>query len=141
LRALARPERSAASLQRSLIANSPLFILLLAAAIFAAFHAVLLLRHLHGSEILELLKGAGATFLRVNASLVIAALWTIPAGVAIGFHPRLARIAQPLAQIAASVPATALFPVLLIALVRAGGGLRIGFIPLMVLGPQWDILL
>ncbi len=44
------------------------------------------------------------TFLRVVASLVIAAVWTIPVGVAIGFHPRLARIAQPLAQIAASRP-------------------------------------
>jgi len=140
LRALARPERSAASRQRSLITNSTLFIVLLIAAIFAAFHAVLLLRQLHGAEILELLKGAGATFLRVNASLLIAALWTIPVGVAIGFNPRLARIAQPLAQIAASVPATALFPVLLIALVHAGGGLGIGSIALMLLGTQWYIL-
>ncbi len=140
LRALARPERSAASRQRSLITNSTLFIVLLTAAIFAAFHAVLLLRQLHGAEILELLKGAGATFLRVNASLLIAALWTIPVGVAIGFNPRLARIAQPLAQIAASVPATALFPVLLIALVHAGGGLGIGSIALMLLGTQWYIL-
>jgi NitT/TauT family transport system permease protein len=140
LRALARPERSAASRQRSLITNSTIFIVLLAAAIFAAFHAVLLLRQLHGAEILELLKGAGATFLRVNASLLIAALWTIPVGVAIGFNPRLARIAQPLAQIAASVPATALFPVLLIALVHAGGGLGIGSIALMLLGTQWYIL-
>jgi NitT/TauT family transport system permease protein len=140
LRTIARPERSAASRQRSLITNSTIFIALLVAAIFAAFHAVLLLRQLHGAEILELLKGAGATFLRVNASLLIAALWTIPAGVAIGFHPKLARIAQPLAQIAASVPATALFPVLLIALVRAGGGLGIGSIALMLLGTQWYIL-
>ncbi|HZD77979.1 MAG TPA: ABC transporter permease subunit [Acidobacteriaceae bacterium] len=140
LRSLAQPERSEASRQRSVIANSSIFIALLAAAIFAAFHAVLLLRQLHGSEILELFKGAGATFLRVNASLLIAALWTIPAGVAIGFHPRLARIAQPLAQIAASVPATALFPVLLIALVQAGGGLGIGSIALMLLGTQWYIL-
>ena len=140
LRALARPERSAASRQRSLLTNSTIFLALLIAAIFAAFHAVLLLRQLHGAEILQLLKGAGATFLRVNVSLLIAALWTIPVGVAIGFNPRLARIAQPLAQIAASVPATALFPVLLIALVRAGGGLGIGSILLMLLGTQWYIL-
>jgi NitT/TauT family transport system permease protein len=140
LRALAQPERSDASRQRSLIANSSIFIVLLTAAIFAAFHAILLLRQLHGAEILELFKGAGATFLRVNVALLIAAVWTIPAGVAIGFHPRLARIAQPLAQIAASVPATALFPVLLIALVRAGGGLGIGSIALMLLGTQWYIL-
>ena len=86
------------------------------------------------------MKGALATFLRVNVSLVLAAAWTIPAGVAIGFHPRLARIAQPIAQIAASVPATALFPVLLLALVRLGGGMGIGSIALMLLGTQWYIL-
>ena len=86
------------------------------------------------------MKGALATFLRVNVSLLLASAWTIPVGVAIGFHPRLARIAQPLAQIAASVPATALFPVLLLALVRLGGGLGIGSIALMLLGTQWYIL-
>jgi NitT/TauT family transport system permease protein len=140
VRRLLQPPRSAASRQRSLIANSTIFAALLIGAIFAASHAILLLRQLHGRDLIELLKGAGATFLRVNVSLLLAALWTIPAGVAIGFNPRLARIAQPLAQIAASVPATALFPVLLIALVRAGGGLGIGSIALMMLGTQWYIL-
>jgi NitT/TauT family transport system permease protein len=140
IRRLSEPPRSPASRQRSLIANSTIFATLLIAAIFAAFHAILLLRQLHGHDLIELLKGAGATFLRVNVSLLLAALWTIPAGVAIGFNPRLARIAQPLAQIAASVPATALFPVLLIALVRAGGGLGVGSIALMMLGTQWYIL-
>jgi NitT/TauT family transport system permease protein len=107
---------------------------------FAAFRALELLRHVHGAEIVELLKGAGATFLRVNAALLIASAWTIPTGVAIGFHPRLARIAQPLAQIAASYPATAIFPILLLALVRWGGGLGVGSIALMLLGTQWYIL-
>jgi NitT/TauT family transport system permease protein len=107
---------------------------------FAAFRALELLRYIHGAQFVELLKGAGATFLRVNAALVIASAWTIPVGVAIGFHPRLARIAQPLAQIAASYPATAIFPILLIALVQAGGGLGIGSVALMLLGTQWYIL-
>jgi NitT/TauT family transport system permease protein len=71
---------------------------------------------------------------------VLGALWTIPAGVAIGFNPRLARIAQPLAQIAASVPATALFPVVLLVLIRMGGGLGVGSIVLLLLGTQWYIL-
>jgi len=107
---------------------------------FAAFRALGLLRQVQGAEVIELLKGAGATFLRVNAALLIASAWTIPTGVAIGFHPRLARIAQPLAQIAASYPATAIFPILLIALVRWGGGLGIGSVALMLLGTQWYIL-
>ena len=110
------------------------------AVVYAAFRALGLLRQVQGSEYVQILKGALATFLRVNVSLLLASVWTIPAGVAIGFHPRLARAAQPIAQIAASVPATALFPVLLLALVRMGGGLGIGSIALMMLGTQWYIL-
>src|SRR6202023_3701261 len=88
----------------------------------------------------EAALGLGATFLRVNLTLLLGALWTIPAGVVIGFNPRLARIAQPLAQIAASVPATALFPVVLLLLIRVGGGLGLGSIVLLLLGTQWYIL-
>ncbi|MEG9437288.1 ABC transporter permease subunit [Edaphobacter sp. HDX4] len=108
--------------------------------LYAAIHALSLLHEVRRSEFFEIMVGAFATFLRVNTALLLASAWTIPAGVAIGFHPRLARIAQPVAQIAASVPATALFPVVLIALVRIGGGLGIGSILLMMLGTQWYIL-
>ncbi|QHS51228.1 ABC transporter permease subunit [Edaphobacter sp. 12200R-103] len=108
--------------------------------LYAALHALSLLHQVTRSEFFEILLGAFATFLRVNTALLLASAWTIPAGVAIGFHPRLARIAQPLAQIAASVPATALFPVVLMALIRIGGGLGIGSILLMMLGTQWYIL-
>jgi len=87
-----------------------------------------------------LLEGAGATFLRVNASLLISALWTVPVGVAIGFNPRLSRVVQPVAQVLASVPASAFYPVLLIGLLKIGGGLGIGSMALMLLGTQWYIL-
>jgi NitT/TauT family transport system permease protein len=117
-----------------------LLALLAIVVLFAAQRAVELVRPVNGAQYLELLKGAGATFLRVNFSLLLAAAWTIPVGVAIGSHPRLARLAQPLAQIAASVPATALFPVVLLLLIRLGGGLGIGSIALMLLGTQWYIL-
>ena len=115
-------------------------LLVAGATLYAAVHALALLRQVNGSQFAQIMKGAMATFLRVNVSLLLASAWTIPAGVAIGFHPRLARIAQPIAQIAASVPATALFPVILLALVRMGGGLGIGSIALMLLGTQWYIL-
>jgi NitT/TauT family transport system permease protein len=100
----------------------------------------LLLIGLSHPELAEIIKGLIATFLRVALTLVLGTLWTVPAGVAIGTRPRLARIAQPLAQIAASVPATALFPVVLLALIRIGGGLGIGSIMLMLLGTQWYLL-
>jgi len=108
--------------------------------IYASSRAISLLREIDRANFVLTLKSAVATFVRVNVSLLLASAWAIPAGVAIGFHPRLARIAQPVAQIAASVPATALFPVLLLAIVKLGGGLGIGSIMLMLLGTQWYIL-
>ncbi len=107
---------------------------------WAVFQASLMLRAVTLADFRLLMEGAAATFLRVNAALLISALWTIPVGVAIGFNPRLARIVQPIAQVMASVPASAIYPVLLIGLVRIGGGLGIGSIALMLLGTQWYIL-
>jgi NitT/TauT family transport system permease protein len=116
----------------------PAFLLVLIAyGVFASFQT---LRAVHSMELLVTVQSAGATFLRVAVSLIIASAWAIPAGVAIGFHPKLAKIAQPLAQIAASVPATALFPVILLGLISMGGGLGTGSILLMLLGTQWYIL-
>jgi NitT/TauT family transport system permease protein len=110
------------------------------AVCWAAAQAALMLKTITWPDLRLLLEGAAATFLRVNAALLLSALWTIPVGVAIGLNPRLARVVQPLAQILASVPATAFFPILLIGLVKIGGGLGIGSIALMLLGTQWYIL-
>ena len=107
---------------------------------YAVVRVAVIMAGLRGSEFRELGLGLGATFLRVNLALLLGALWTAPVGVAIGMNPKLARIAQPLAQIAASVPATALFPVVLLVLIRLGGGLGIGSIILLLLGTQWYIL-
>ena len=100
----------------------------------------LMLATLTRSAMSGILAGAAYTFVRVEVTLLLAGLWTVPVGVLIGLRPRLAAAAQPLAQIAASVPATALFPILLLLLMRAGGGLGIGSILLMLLGTQWYIL-
>jgi NitT/TauT family transport system permease protein len=107
---------------------------------YAVVRVAILLTGLDHSEVTELGQGLGATFLRVIAALLIGAAWTIPVGVKIGFSPRLARVAQPLAQIAASVPANAFFPVILLILLRLGSGLGIGSILLLLLGTQWYIL-
>jgi NitT/TauT family transport system permease protein len=114
--------------------------LALVAIAYAMVRVAMILVGLHGTDLRELGFGLGATFLRVTVALLIGAAWTIPAGVAIGLNPRLARIAQPLAQIAASVPATALFPIVLLLLIQVGGGLGLGSIVLLLLGTQWYIL-
>jgi len=114
--------------------------LLAGAILYGLLQAALTLKTLTAPDVVSTFKGAAATFLRVFVALVVASAWTIPAGVAIGFNPRLARFAQPFAEVAASVPATALFPVLLLALVQMGGGLGVGSILLMLLGTQWYVL-
>jgi len=112
----------------------------LVATAYAAIRMGQMLVALSSAEVRGILLGAGATFLRVEATLVLAGLWTIPVGVFVGMRPRLAALVQPLAQIAASVPATALFPVILLMLVRIGGGMGIGSMALLLLGTQWYIL-
>jgi NitT/TauT family transport system permease protein len=107
---------------------------------FTVFHAVRELSDLHHEDYIELVESAALTFLRVNAALILGALWTVPVGVAIGSNPRLARVAQPLVQIAASIPATALFPIILLFLLRLRGGLEFAALLLMLLGTQWYIL-
>jgi NitT/TauT family transport system permease protein len=84
--------------------------------------------------------GILATLLRVTIALAIALAWTIPLGVVIGTNQRLAKVLQPVVQVTASVPATALFPIFLLLLVNLPGGLNIAAILLMLMGTQWYLL-
>ncbi|WP_322512241.1 ABC transporter permease [Chloroflexus sp.] len=88
----------------------------------------------------EIVLSVGATMLRVVTAMTIALVWTVPVGVFIGTRPRAAAILQPIVQITASIPATALFPVLVLALLAIPGGLNLAAIALMMLGTQWYIL-
>jgi NitT/TauT family transport system permease protein len=122
-----------------------LVIAVLAATAYGVLKAAQMVSGLKSDDVHQIANGTLATFLRVAGALVIGAAWSIPVGVWIGFNPRLARIAQPLAQIAASIPATGLFPVVLLILINAGligpeGKLGIASLLLMLLGTQWYIL-
>lgn len=87
-----------------------------------------------------LLLAAFATWLRTLAALLIGVAWTLPVGVAIGLSPRWSRRLQPVVQVVASIPATAVFPLLLAVLVTLPGGLSLAAVLLMLLGTQWYIL-
>lgn len=108
--------------------------------LWGTWEAALLLKVLHPADWWQVINGAILTTLRVLLALVLSMLWTVPAGVAIGRNPHLSKLLQPLVQIAASVPATALFPVLLLYLVQWGGGLQIGSVVLMMVGTMWYVL-
>ena len=105
--------------------------------VYAVGHVVVGLR---AAQWRLVIVSAGATFLRTTIALALAAAWTIPVGVWIGMNPKWSRRLQPLVQITASVPATALFPVLLLALLTLPGGLNIAAVALMLLGTQWYVL-
>jgi NitT/TauT family transport system permease protein len=81
-----------------------------------------------------------ATFGRVMLVLAVGTLVWVPVGVAIGFHPPLARLLQPVVQFLASFPANFLFPFATLFFIRAGISLNWGGILLMALGAQWYIL-
>jgi NitT/TauT family transport system permease protein len=80
------------------------------------------------------------TLLRVVVLIVIASLVWVPIGVAIGLRPKVARIAQPVAQFLAAFPAILFFPVVVSAIVLLRLNPNIWLSPLMILGTQWYIL-
>lgn len=108
--------------------------------LWGIWEAILLLKDLNFEDWKQVFLGAIFTAFRVICALILSLVLTVPIGVAIGRNPRLAQILQPLVQIAASVPATALFPLLLLGLTQIGGGLQIGSIVLMMLGTMWYLL-
>jgi len=107
---------------------------------FGGWQAVRMLMLLPAEDWARLAVGLLATFGRVCLSLTLALLWTIPLGVLIGTRRRVAAVLQPIVQIVASVPATAIFPVIVVALVRMRGGVNLAATLLMLMGTQWYLL-
>lgn len=81
-----------------------------------------------------------ATSSRTTLAVVLAAAWTIPAGILIGRSPKLARRIEGLIQIIASFPAPMLFPLVTRYLVAIGLPFSICCVLLLMLSTQWYIL-
>jgi NitT/TauT family transport system permease protein len=99
---------------------------------------------LHGALSIELVLHViwlgFLTLLRVAAMTVLATLIWTPIGVWIGFQPKVARFAQPLAQIGASFPVNMTFPIVVGFFVAAHISMNWGSILLIAMGTQWYIL-
>jgi len=108
--------------------------------VYGSYRALVMLFLVSPNRWREVATGLAFTLLRVIAALGIAMAWTIPAGVLVGSKARLSAWAQPVVQILASVPATALFPVFVMLLVRLPGGLNLAAVLLMLMGTQWYVL-
>lgn len=107
---------------------------------YGGHQAALMLLEAPSAQWGEIGHGLLASALRVVTALAIALTWTLPVGVAIGTRPHLAAWLQPLIQILASVPATALFPVFVLLLADLPGGLDAAAVVLMLTGTQWYLL-
>ncbi len=81
-----------------------------------------------------------ATLGRVLLAVLLGALWTVPAGVAIGQSPRLTTYLEPFVQNAAAFPANILYGFLVPVLLFMHLSMNFGSILLMMLGTQWYIL-
>src|SRR5690606_9922984 len=108
--------------------------------LYGLYHTALLLLEVTLPEWRVIGVGLLATLLRVALALVLALAWTLPLGVAIGTNQRIAGFLQPLVQIMASIPATALFPVVLLFILRLPAGLNLAAVLLMLMGTQWYLL-
>ena len=81
-----------------------------------------------------------ATLIRVVVLIAIASIIWVPIGVWVGTRPRVANLAQPVAQFLAAFPANLLFPIVVSAIVAWKLSPNIWLSPLMILGTQWYIL-
>ena len=93
-----------------------------------------------GSQMLHVVWLGVLNLLRVVAMSIIATLIWTPIGVWIGLRPRVARFAQPLAQIAASFPVNMTFPFIVAFFISTHIPINLGSVLLMALGTQWYIL-
>jgi NitT/TauT family transport system permease protein len=91
-------------------------------------------------QLLQIASLGFYTLGRVLVAICIGALWTVPVGVWIGLNPRIAKIMQPIVQIAASFPANMLFPFVTVLFLKFNFNFEYGSILLMLLGTQWYIL-
>lgn len=89
---------------------------------------------------LLIIKSGLYTLIRVLVAVCLGYLWTVPVGVKIGINPKVSKYAQPVVQILASIPATAIFPIILLFFLNLKGGLNISSVILMALGTQWYLL-
>jgi NitT/TauT family transport system permease protein len=80
------------------------------------------------------------SILRLFAAYLISLAWTVPCAIAASESQRFARRLTPIAQIIGSIPATALFPLIVVFVIQITGGMNLASILLILTGMQWYLL-
>ncbi len=82
-----------------------------------------------------------ASTLRLIAALAFSLAWTLPVVLLSWNRPKLRKILTTVAQVGASLPAIALFPLIILVAVRKfGGGMEVASVLLLITGMQWYVL-
>jgi len=81
-----------------------------------------------------------ASTLRMVIAYAISLAWTLPCALIASDSPRFNRWLAPTAEIAGSMPATALFPLIVLFVIKVTGGMNLASILLILTGMQWYVL-
>jgi NitT/TauT family transport system permease protein len=92
------------------------------------------------ADVVTALEAGLLTMLRVLVLIGLASVVWVPIGIWVGIRPDIARVVQPVAQIAAAFPANLLFPLAVSGIVAFHLNANVWLSPLMILGTQWYIL-
>lgn len=82
----------------------------------------------------------GQSMVRMMVAYAISLGWTLPVALAANENLRFRRLLSPIAEIVGSIPATALFPLIVLFVIRVTGGMNLASILLILTGMQWYLL-
>ncbi|HYA35590.1 MAG TPA: ABC transporter permease subunit, partial [Candidatus Binataceae bacterium] len=148
-RLVARIPSPAAMNQKSVARIAPIvrFLTVSALAFFGAWTVasgvVALFRTLHQpwpSEVRLIPVATVASLGRIVVAYVISLAWTLPVALMASENRNFMRFIAPVAEIAGSMPATALFPLIVMFVVTTTGGMNLASILLILTGMQWYLL-
>ena len=75
--------------------------------------------------------------IRILIAYIICVAWTLPVAVYLYEHKKVEKYALPIAEISAAIPATALFPVIILLIIQTVGNVDLATIILLLPGMQW----
>jgi NitT/TauT family transport system permease protein len=91
-------------------------------------------------EVFQIPSALMFSFLRLLAAYGIALAWTLLLAILVGRSERMSRRLLPAIEVLASVPATALFPLIVLLILGMGGDMNLASILLVTTGMQWYLL-
>ncbi|HUY26774.1 MAG TPA: ABC transporter permease subunit [Candidatus Binataceae bacterium] len=92
------------------------------------------------AEARQIPLATAASFARMIIAYVISLAWTVPCALAASESPRFNRFLAPAAEIVGAMPATALFPLIVVFVIRVTGEMNLASILLILTGMQWYLL-